>query len=99
MDSGSIVAVASRHLPRLATFTAGFELSAADGVEKTFDERREAELIANRFKTEHYELNPIWQSAVARPSLDQSAASCPRGVGGRHACPAGGGLGTGERCS
>ncbi len=55
MDSGSIVAVASQHLPRLATFTAGFELSAVDGVEKTFDERREAELIANRFKTEHYE--------------------------------------------
>jgi asparagine synthase (glutamine-hydrolysing) len=55
MDSGSIVAVASQHLPRLSTFTAGFELSAVDGVEKTFDERREAELIANRFKTEHYE--------------------------------------------
>jgi asparagine synthase (glutamine-hydrolysing) len=55
MDSGSIVAVASQHVPRLATFTAGFELSAVDGVEKTFDERREAELIANRFKTEHYE--------------------------------------------
>jgi len=55
MDSGSIVAVASQHLPRLATFTAGFEVSAAEGVEKTFDERRTAELIANRFKTEHYE--------------------------------------------
>ena len=33
MDSGSIVAVASQHVPRLATFTAGFELSAVDGVE------------------------------------------------------------------
>jgi asparagine synthase (glutamine-hydrolysing) len=55
MDSGSIVAVASQHLPRLATFTAGFEVSAVEGVEKTFDERRTAELIANRFKTEHYE--------------------------------------------
>lgn len=55
MDSGSITAVASRFIPRLSTFTAGFELSKVTGIEATFDERRDAELIANEFKTEHFE--------------------------------------------
>lgn len=55
MDSGSLVALASKHIPRLSTFTAGFELSEVNGVEATFDERIDAELIANFYKTEHYE--------------------------------------------
>ncbi len=55
MDSGSIVAVASSFIPRLATFTCGFDLSSVTGVEANFDERREAELIACHFKTEHYQ--------------------------------------------
>ncbi|MBX6322466.1 MAG: asparagine synthase (glutamine-hydrolyzing) [Rhodospirillaceae bacterium] len=55
MDSGSLVAGAARRIPRLATFTAGFEMSAVDGIESTFDERRAAELTAYHFKTEHYE--------------------------------------------
>jgi asparagine synthase (glutamine-hydrolysing) len=55
MDSGSITSVASRHVKRLTTFTAGFELSEVAGVEASFDERIDAELIANHFKTEHYE--------------------------------------------
>ena len=55
MDSGSIVALAARHTPRLQTFTAGFELSRVGGVEASFDERRPAELMAYSFKTEHYE--------------------------------------------
>jgi len=55
MDSGSVVAGAARRIPRLMTFTAGFEMSAVEGVERTFDERRDAELLAYHFKTEHYE--------------------------------------------
>lgn len=55
MDSGSITGIASRYIPRLTTFTAGFELSRVTGVESTFDERSNAELMANEFKTEHYE--------------------------------------------
>jgi asparagine synthase (glutamine-hydrolysing) len=55
MDSGSITALASRHVKRLTTFTAGFELSEVTGVESTFDERVDAEVMANYFKTEHYE--------------------------------------------
>jgi asparagine synthase (glutamine-hydrolysing) len=56
MDSGSITAIAGRHLPRLRTFTGGFDLSSASGLELGFDERRAAEMLANRFKTEHYEV-------------------------------------------
>ena len=55
MDSGSIVALAARDVPRLQTFTAGFELSQVNGIETTFDERRSAELMAYSFQTEHYE--------------------------------------------
>ena len=56
MDSGSIVSVATRELPRMTTFTGGFDLSSASGLELGFDERREAEELANEFKTEHYEV-------------------------------------------
>jgi len=55
MDSGSITAIASRHVPRLSTFTCGFDMSEVTGVEANYDERRDAELMANHFKTEHYE--------------------------------------------
>jgi asparagine synthase (glutamine-hydrolysing) len=55
MDSGSIVSVASQHVPRLSTFTCGFDMSEVTGVEANYDERRDAELLANHFKTEHYE--------------------------------------------
>lgn len=55
MDSGSITALASRHVKRLTTFTAGFDMSEVTGVEANYDERRDAELMANFFKTEHYE--------------------------------------------
>lgn len=55
MDSGSITAVASTKVRRLFTFTAGFDMSEVTGVESNYDERRDAELMANAFKTEHYE--------------------------------------------
>lgn len=55
MDSGSITAIASTHVPRLSTFTCGFDMSEVTGVEANYDERRDAELMANHFKTEHFE--------------------------------------------
>ena len=55
MDSGSITAIASSHVPRLSTFTCGFDMSSVTGVEANYDERRDAELMASYFKTEHYE--------------------------------------------
>jgi asparagine synthase (glutamine-hydrolysing) len=56
MDSGSIVAVASQHVPRLMTFTGGFDLSSVTGLELVFDERADAEFVASHFKTQHYEM-------------------------------------------
>jgi len=55
MDSGSVTAIASSHVPRLSTFTCGFDMSSVTGVESNYDERRDAELMASYFKTEHYE--------------------------------------------
>jgi asparagine synthase (glutamine-hydrolysing) len=56
MDSGSITAVAARSIPNLKTFTVGFDLSSASGMELAFDERTQAEAMAARFGTEHYEM-------------------------------------------
>ncbi|RIK31440.1 MAG: asparagine synthase (glutamine-hydrolyzing) [Anaerolineae bacterium] len=56
MDSGSITAVARKHLGRIMTFTGGFDLSSATGMELGFDERTEAENLSNLLKTEHYEM-------------------------------------------
>jgi asparagine synthase (glutamine-hydrolysing) len=55
MDSSSIVAVAARGIPRLQTFTGGFDLSSASGLELGFDERVTSEMLSNAYKTEHYE--------------------------------------------
>jgi len=56
MDSGSITAIAARTYPYLKTFTCGFDLSSASGLELGFDERKKAEAMSARFKTEHYEM-------------------------------------------
>lgn len=56
MDSGSIAAVASRHVDRLSTFTCGFDLTSASGLELGYDERAQAEAIAHFLKTEHYQV-------------------------------------------
>lgn len=56
MDSGSIVAVAGRRIPRLVTFTAGFDLTNVSGIEQGFDERRMAERLAYLLQTEHYDV-------------------------------------------
>ncbi len=65
MDSGSITAIASRYLRTdtkfphanyLKTFTVGFDLSSASGMELSYDERAKSEYMSSRFKTEHYEM-------------------------------------------
>jgi asparagine synthase (glutamine-hydrolysing) len=55
MDSGSITTIAARRLPYLATFTVGFDLTSASGLELGFDERERAERMSYLAKTEHYE--------------------------------------------
>ena len=54
VDSSSIALVASRSIPRLMTFTGGFDMESVTGFEIVFDERRNAEAIARLGPTEHY---------------------------------------------
>jgi asparagine synthase (glutamine-hydrolysing) len=56
LDSGSLTAVAAAQLPYLKTFTCGFDLRSASGLELAFDERQAAEYMSYLFKTEHYEM-------------------------------------------
>ena len=56
MDSGSITAVAASQIPHLKSFTCGFDLHSASGLELGFDERQQAEHMSYLFKTEHYEM-------------------------------------------
>lgn len=56
MDSGSITAIAAQRYPYLKTFTCGFDLNSASGLELAYDERSKAEYMSYLFKTEHYEM-------------------------------------------
>jgi len=56
MDSGSITAIAAKSYPYMKTFTCGFDLNSASGIEMGFDERSKAEYMSYHFKTEHYEM-------------------------------------------
>jgi asparagine synthase (glutamine-hydrolysing) len=56
MDSGAITAVASSQHPYIKSFTCGFDLSSASGMELSFDERAAAERMSYQFRTEHYEM-------------------------------------------
>ncbi len=61
IDSGSITALASSYFHRthrnyLKTFTVGFDLHSASGLELSYDEREKAEYMSYLFKTEHYEM-------------------------------------------
>ena len=56
MDSGSITSVAATQLPYIKTFTGGFDLNSASGLELGFDEREKSEFMSYLFKTEHYEM-------------------------------------------
>ena len=56
IDSGSITMIASQFIPHMKTFTMGFDLSSASGLELSFDERAKAEHISYLAKTEHYEM-------------------------------------------
>lgn len=56
MDSGAITASAAAQLPYLKTFTCGFDLHSASGLELGFDEREKSEFMSYLFKTEHYEM-------------------------------------------
>lgn len=56
IDSGAITAIAAGQTPNLKTFTGGFDLNSAEGLELSFDERDRAELLSWKCRTEHYEV-------------------------------------------
>ena len=69
IDSGSIAAIAAQSFNNLKTFTCGFDLSSASGIELAFDERAKAEAMSARFKTEHYEM--VLKAGDMERSLDE----------------------------
>ncbi len=99
MDSGSITRIASKNTPGLSTFTVGFDLSSASGIEFGFDEREYAEQISYLSKSLHYEVvlkaAATWSAhvqarlarrrAARRPMLPQLLCS-PVGLQVRQGC-------------
>jgi len=82
MDSASIAAIASKLLSGFKTFTCGFDLSSASGLELGFDERSKAEAVSNFIKSEQYEMVlksgdmercfPDLVNAIEEPRVGQS---------------------------
>jgi asparagine synthase (glutamine-hydrolysing) len=56
IDSGAITCVAARAVPDYRTFTCGFDVSSATGLEIACDERQKAEFLAAMYKTQHYQV-------------------------------------------
>lgn len=56
MDSGTVTALAARELPYMRTFTCGFDLRSASGMELGMDEREKAEYMSYLYRTEHYQM-------------------------------------------
>jgi asparagine synthase (glutamine-hydrolysing) len=56
MDSGTITAIAASELPNMRTFTCGFDLHSASGMELGMDEREKAEYMSYLYRTEHYQM-------------------------------------------
>lgn len=56
IDSGSITAIAAESYPNMKTFTCGFDLHSASGIELVYDERERAEMMSYHCKTEQYEM-------------------------------------------
>ncbi len=56
IDSGAVTCLTARKFRNVKSFTAGFDLSSASGLELAFDERARAEQLSNAYKTEHYQV-------------------------------------------
>lgn len=56
IDSGLINLIASEQNPNMRSFTIGFDLNSASGIELGFDEREQAELLSYLARTEHYQM-------------------------------------------
>ncbi len=56
IDSGAVTCLTARAHRNVKSFTAGFDLSSASGLELAFDERAKAEQLSAAYKTEHYQV-------------------------------------------
>ncbi len=56
IDSGAVTALAARQIKDIRSFTVGFDLHSASGLELGMDERDVAEHMSYLYKTEHYEM-------------------------------------------
>jgi asparagine synthase (glutamine-hydrolysing) len=56
IDSGSLTRLATHDIPYMRTFTAGFDMTSASGLELGFDEREAAEHMSYLCRSEHYEI-------------------------------------------
>ena len=56
IDSGAVTCITALQHRHVKTFTGGFDLSSASGLELGFDERAKAEALAATYKTEHYQV-------------------------------------------
>ena len=54
IDSGTVCGLAVKELDKLKTFTCGFDMSSAEGLELGFDERETADRLSGLFGTQHY---------------------------------------------
>lgn len=54
MDTGSIAAIAARAIPKMHTFSCGFDVGSEDAQYRVFDERSEAEFLSKRLNTIHH---------------------------------------------
>lgn len=57
MDSSTIASIAVREIPNMRTFTVGFDLSSASGLELGFDERNAASFLAKELGTNHFDIS------------------------------------------
>lgn len=71
MDSGTLTALGAKEFPYIKTFTCGFDTSSASGLELAFDERRKAEAMSAKFRTEHYEM--VLKAGDMERALDKVA--------------------------
>lgn len=63
MDTGAISALAVRHLPGMHSFTCGFDTTGLSGEEVLYDERKDAQALADLLGTQHHTLT-LGQTAL-----------------------------------
>jgi asparagine synthase (glutamine-hydrolysing) len=56
LDTGAVTTAAAKRLHRLTTFSTGFDVTGASGMEAGFDERADAAEMARELDTHHHEL-------------------------------------------